>query len=201
MRNGGEGMKYFPGIDDNEFIRGNIPMTKSEVRILTLAKARIAPQDIVLDIGAGTGSLSVEAALLAPAGRVYAVEREPEGVELIRKNAEKFQVPNLTVVHGTAPAALTGLPLCNVVLIGGSGGSLAEIIAASNVLLTPGGRLIITAVTVETLYQALQIMQQNTDYQVEAFAVQISRITKRASYNMLQALNPIQIISCSKKII
>ncbi len=201
MRNGGEVMRHFAGIDDNEFIRGGIPMTKSEVRILTLAKARIAPQDIVLDIGAGTGSLSVEAALLAPAGRVYAVEREPEGVELIRKNAEKFQVSNLTVIHGTAPAALTGMPLCNVVLIGGSGGSLAEIIAASNALLTPGGRLIITAVTVETLYQALQIMQQNTDYQVEAFAVQISRITKRASYNMLQALNPIQIISCSKKFI
>lgn len=191
-------MRHFIGIHDDEFIRGNIPMTKSEVRILALAKARISPQDVIIDIGAGTGSLSVEAALLAPAGKVFAIERQPEGAALIRSNAAKFQADNIWVVQAAAPAALAGLPPCDVVFIGGSGGQFEKIIDVSDQLLKPGGRLVITAVTVETLAKGLQLMQNKAGYQVEAFCVQISRVNKLASYNMLQALNPIHIISCNK---
>lgn len=191
-------MKHFMGIEDSEFVRGNIPMTKSEVRILALAKARIAPDDIIIDVGAGTGSLSIESALLANKGTVYSIEREEEGVRLIKENAARFEVSNLEAIAGVAPEALSDLPQANVVFIGGSGGNLEQIIQASDKLLKPNGRMIITAVTVETLYKALQIMQNKSNYDVSAFCVQISRINQIASYNMLQALNPINIIACSK---
>ena len=82
----------FCGIDDSEFIRGKVPMTKQEVRILTLTKARIAPSDIVYDIGAGTGSISIEAARIAHEGKVFAIERNPDGISLIKENMKKFQV-------------------------------------------------------------------------------------------------------------
>jgi len=97
------------GIKDEAFVRGKVPMTKEEIRILTLVKAQIAPDAVVYDVGAGTGSLSIEAARLAPAGHVYAIEKNPEGVELIAENATKFSVENITVVEGAAPDALAGL--------------------------------------------------------------------------------------------
>ena len=84
--------KYSVGIPDEEFIRGKVPMTKEEIRILTLAKARIGRGDMVADIGAGTGSISCEAALQATDGKVFAIERKPEGIELIKANAEKFGI-------------------------------------------------------------------------------------------------------------
>lgn len=90
------------GIEDSEFIRGKVPMTKQEVRILTLIKARISSADIVYDIGAGTGSISIEAARIADEGKVYAVERNPEGISLIRENMNKFQVDNVEIVSGEA---------------------------------------------------------------------------------------------------
>jgi precorrin-6Y C5,15-methyltransferase (decarboxylating) CbiT subunit len=191
-------MRHFLGIQDSEFIRGKIPMTKSEIRILALAKARIAEDDIIVDVGAGTGSLSIEAALLAPYGKVYSIEREPEGIDLIQANSKKFAVPNLTAIAGSAPEALSGLPSCDVVFIGGSGGKLDQIIHSCDQLLKPNGRMIITAVTIETLFQALKLMQSKSHYEVEAFSAQIARINQIASYNMLQALNPINIIACSK---
>lgn len=192
-------MTYFPGISDDEFIRGNIPMTKQEIRILVLAKAKISTTDIVIDIGAGTGSLSIEAALQAPQGKVYAIERHEEGVELIHANAIKFGTANVEVITASAPQALQGLPASDVIFIGGSGGHLADILHQSDHLLKAQGRIVITAITIETLYDALHIMQANADYEVEAFGAQISRIKHIKTSNMLQALNPIYIIVCTKK--
>ena len=107
---------HFIGIADTEFIRGNIPMTKEEVRILTLAKAKIKADDIIIDIGAGTGSLSIEAALLAPKGKVFALEKNLEGIDLIKKNAEtinktgemSLNLPkaSLTIIKNKKPAAI-----------------------------------------------------------------------------------------------
>lgn len=188
----------FLGISDNEFIRGDIPMTKEEIRILVLTKAKISPTDTILDIGAGTGSLSIEAALQAPQGKVYAIEREVEGIELIRANAAKFNATNVEAISGSAPLALTGLPAMNVILIGGSGGHLGEILEKSKDLLKAKGRILITAVTIETLYDALHIMQAKPDFTVEAFGAQVTRIKALKSSNMLQALNPIYIIVCTK---
>lgn len=191
-------MTHFLGIHDDEFIRGKIPMTKQEIRILVLAKARIRPTDSIIDIGAGTGSLSIEAALQAPQGKVYAIERHGEGIELIKANAKKFNTPNLEAISGLAPQALQGLPAVDVIFIGGSGGYLAEILDESNILLKNKGRIIITAITIETLYQALHIMQANPEFTVEAFGTQITRIKHLKASNMLEGLNPIYIIVCTK---
>jgi cobalt-precorrin-6B (C15)-methyltransferase len=187
------------GIPDDQFIRGNIPMTKQEIRILVLAKANIAAGDTVIDVGAGTGSLSIEAALLAKQGRVIAIEREAEGVELIKANAAKFSVANLEAIEGAAPAAMAGLPAADVVLIGGSGGKLAEILTFANRLLKPGGRLIVTAVTVETLSTALGSLKQMAQFSVEACCVQVTRIQPAGNSHMFKALNPIYIITCTKE--
>lgn len=192
-------MMHFIGINDDEFIRGEIPMTKHEVRILVLAKAKISPTDVIIDIGAGTGSLSIEAALQAPQGQVYAIERHAEGVGLIRANGIKFGTPNLEAISGSAPAALDGLPMSDVIFIGGSGGHLGEILKHCDQLLKAKGRLVITAITIETLYEALHIMQEKPEFTVEAFSAQISRIKHIKTSNMLQALNPIYIITCTKK--
>ena len=121
---------HFIGIADTEFIRGNIPMTKEEVRILTLAKAKIKADDIIIDIGAGTGSLSIEAALLATKGKVFALEKNLEGIDLIKKNAEKFQANNITVINAYAPEGMADLPQADVIFIGGSGKNLQAIIDA-----------------------------------------------------------------------
>lgn len=192
-------MTYFLGINDEEFIRGEIPMTKQEIRILVLAKGKIRPTDCIIDIGAGTGSLSIEAALQAPEGKVYAIERHEEGVELIRANASKFGTTNLEAISGAAPQALQGLPAADVIFIGGSGGHLAEILAESDRLLNDQGRIVITAITIETLYQALHIMQEKPEFTVEAFGAQITRIKQLKTSNMLQGLNPIYIIVCTRK--
>lgn len=186
------------GIADSEFIRGDIPMTKQEIRILTLAKARIKATDIVLDIGAGTGSLSVEAALLAEQGRVIAIERQPAGISLIKANAARFGAANLETVLGAAPEAMAGLPMVDVILIGGSGGKLPAILDCADQLLKPAGRLIITAVTVETL-AALNILRAKSNYSVEACCVQVTRIEQAGASNMFKALNPVYIIAGIKQ--
>lgn len=187
-----------PGIPDELFRRGDVPMTKQEVRILALVKARIGQDATIIDIGAGTGSLAVEAALLAPAGRVYAIEKEAAGVELIRANAANFAAANLTVIHGSAPDALAGLPPADVIFIGGSGGQLAAVQAAADRLLKTGGRLVVTAVTVETLQQTLAWADAAGGYASEAAGVQITRLRPLGRRHMFQALNQVYIIVCSK---
>jgi precorrin-6Y C5,15-methyltransferase (decarboxylating) CbiT subunit len=187
-----------PGIADELFLRGDVPMTKQEIRLFAVTKARIGPGDTVIDIGAGTGSFSVEAALSAPRGRVFAIEKEADGVALIKANAAKFGAVNIEVRHGAAPQALDGLPAADVIFVGGSGGQLDEILSSADNLLNPGGRLIITAVTLQTLHDALTLMQQRSDYGVEATGIQITRMRQAGSKNMFQALNPIYIIACTK---
>lgn len=191
-------MTHKLGIPDKQFVRGDIPMTKEEIRIVTLAKAKIDAADTVIDIGAGTGSLSIEAALLAKQGKVFAIEREVEGIDLIKVNAAKFKVDNIEAILGVAPEALNDLPTADVILIGGSGGRLPEILDFADKLLKPGGRIIVTAVTVETLSAALQIMKEQKAYSVDACCLQVTRIQSVGASNMFKALNPIYIIACSK---
>lgn len=187
------------GINDEDFIRGKIPMTKQEIRILTLVKAKIEEGSTVLDIGAGTGSLSIEAALLAKTGHVYAVERKKEGIDLICRNAEKFAVANLTAIEGEAPMALTNIPPCDVILIGGSGKHLLEILEVSATLLKSGGRIILNCITLQTLYEAISYMREHKEtYRYEAIQVQVNRLNPIGAYDMAEALNPIHIISCEK---
>lgn len=133
----------FLGMDDDAFIRRNVPMTKQEIRILSLVKARIKPDAVIYDIGAGTGSLSVEAARLAPHGTVYALERTQDGVSLIRANADKFMLPNVKIIAAEAPEGMELLPKADTVLIGGSGSKLREILDTVTLKLKDDGRIVL----------------------------------------------------------
>ena len=188
------------GLPDAAFVRGKVPMTKQEIRILTLVKAQIGPRDIVYDIGAGTGSLSIEAARLAPEGHVYAVERKEEAIRLIEANGERFGLENLSVIEAEAPAGLENLPLADAVLIGGSGGHLASILDCVAEKLREGGRLVLNCITVQTLAAALDYLHAHeTVYRYEAVHVQVSRLRRVGPYDMADAQNPVYIITCTKE--
>lgn len=191
----------FCGIDDSEFIRGKVPMTKQEVRILTLTKARIAPSDIVYDIGAGTGSISIEAARIAHEGKVFAIERNPAGVSLIKENMKKFQVENIEVVSGEAPGALAGLPNCDAVIIGGSGRNLDDILDIVHERLKVGGRVILNCITIQTISSCLEYLRAHKDeFDYEAIQVQVNRLKAVGPYDMADAVNPIYIVTAIKKV-
>ena len=188
------------GLPDAAFVRGKVPMTKQEIRILTLVKAQIGPRDIVYDIGAGTGSLSIEAARLAPEGHVYAVERKEEAIRLIEANGERFGLENLSVIEADAPAGLENLPLADAVLIGGSGGHLASILDCVAEKLREGGRLVLNCITVQTLAAALDYLHAHEAvYRYEAIQVQVSRLRRVGPYDMADAQNPVYIITCTKE--
>ena len=189
------------GLPDAAFVRGKVPMTKQEIRILTLVKAQIGPRDIVYEIGAGTGSLSIEAARLAPEGHVYAVERKEEAIRLIEANGERFGLENLSVIEAEAPAGLENLPLADAVLIGGSGGHLASILDCVAEKLREGGRLVLNCITVQTLAAALDYLHAHEAvYRYEAIQVQVSRLRRVGPYDMADAQNPVYIITCTKEV-
>ena len=176
-------------IDDEEFIRGNVPMTKREVRALTLAEARLDSDSIVVDVGAGTGSITVEAALIAKRGKVLAIERKAEAVKLIKLNVEKFSVANVEVICAEAPQGLQDLPEVDAVIIGGSGGNTDRILDVLNTKLKVGGRIVVNAITIQTSAGALEYFRRH-NWNYEAFQVQITRLKKIRAYDMGQALNP-----------
>ena len=189
------------GLPDAAFVRGKVPMTKQEIRILTLVKAQIGPRDIVYDIGAGTGSLSIEAARLAREGHVYAVERKEEAIRLIEANGERFGLENLSVIEAEAPAGLENLPLADAVLIGGSGGHLASILDCVAGKMREGGRLVLNCITVQTLAAALDYLHAHEAvYRYEAIQVQVSRLRRVGPYDMADAQNPVYIITCTKEV-
>ena len=190
----------FLGIADEEFIRQDVPMTKQEIRILSLVKAQIAPDAVIYDIGAGTGSLSIEAARLAPKGEVYAIERSSEGINLIRANAANFAVTNMQVIQAEAPDGLADLPEADAILIGGSGSRLPEILETVTPKLKQTGRLVLNCITVQTLMQCIEFMRKHSDiYIYEAIQVQVTRLQQVGTYDMAKANNPIYIVTCWKK--
>lgn len=188
-----------PGISDDLFIRDKVPMTKEEIRILTMCKAKIRPNSIVWDIGAGTGSLSIEAALLAVQGKVYAVEKKDLAIELLHKNIAKFNLKDkIEVIASEAPQGLDNLPGCDVVFIGGSGKHMFEILDVIDIKLRAGGRIVVNAVTVQTIAQIIEYMSQKENYTYEAVQVQVNRLRKVGSYDMFNAQNPVYIVTCKK---
>ena len=188
-----------PGIADEEFIRDKVPMTKEEIRILTMCKAKIRPDNIIWDIGAGTGSLSIEAALLAPQGEVYAIEKKDLAVDLLHQNIAKFKLEDKVKVIATeAPKGLDELPNCDVVFIGGSGKHMFEILDIIDSKLNEGGRIIVNAVTIQTISEITTSMKQKENYTYEAIQVQVNRLRQIGSYDMFNAQNPVYIVTCKK---
>lgn len=182
-----------PGLPDEAFERGDVPMTKQEVRAAVLAKLAVRPEDILWDVGAGTGSVSVELALAAPRGRVYAVECRPEGCALIKANREKFRTRNLVLVEGLAPAALSDLPAPDAVFIGGSKGSLAAIVDAA-LDKNPDARICVSAIALETLSAVVAALTAK-GRTVQVSQIAVSRAKAVGGLHLMMAQNPIYLIT------
>lgn len=182
-----------PGLPDEAFERGDVPMTKQEVRAAVLAKLAVRPEDILWDVGAGTGSVSVELALAAPRGRVYAVECRPDGCALIKANREKFRTRNLVLVEGLAPAALSDLPAPDAVFIGGSKGSLAAIVDAA-LDKNPDARICVSAIALESLSAAVAALTAK-GRTVQVSQIAVSRAKAVGGLHLMMAQNPIYLIT------
>ena len=186
-----------PGFPDDAFIRGEVPMTKQEVRAAALAKLAVRPTDTLWDVGAGTGSVSVELALAAPRGHVYAVECAPAACALIRQNREKFHAYNLSLIEGTAPQVLADLPAPDAVFIGGTKGSMAEVVDAA-LAKNPNARLCISAIALETLSAAIAALSAHGQT-AEVTQLAVSRTRPAGKLHLLMANNPIFLITGERK--
>ena len=186
------------GMPDERFIRGAAPMTKSEVRAVILSK--MAPQDgdVIWDVGAGTGSVSVELALTAPHAAVFGVECEESALELAKQNRALHGAGNLALVYGHAPEALETLPAPDRVFIGGSGKELEQIIAAA-VRKNPQVHLVLSAVTLETPAEALAYLEKYGFSEPEVVQIAVSRAKKAGARHLMAAQNPVTVITADAK--
>ena len=180
------------GIADSSFIRSDVPM-KREIRASVVSRMAVSKNSCVYDIGAGTGSVTVELALHALYGTVYAVERTEEGCSLIAKNAEKFGLNNIEIIHGNAAAVIDSLPVPDKVFIGGSGGEL-EYIFSSILKKNPYVHIVVTAVTLETLNNTISLMEKNGMNVLDIVQIAVTEVKKRGRYHMMSANNPVFII-------
>lgn len=189
-----EARKISPGIEDSAFIRGKVPMTKQEIRVIALSKLKLLEDSILYDVGAGTGSVAIEAALQCGLGHVYAIEKKPEGISLIKENKRRFGTENLTIVEGEAPEALGDLPRPTHAFIGGSSGRLLEVIRTVREK-NPDVRFVITAITLETLASLEQIKEQFPEYaDMEVLQINAARSRALGSYHLMSAENPVFVI-------
>lgn len=182
-----------PGMSDESFVRGKVPMTKEEIRILSVAKLQLTEDSIVYDIGAGTGSVSMECARLCTNGTVYAVERNPEGIALIRENSKKLRLSNVKAIEGLAPEALMDLPAPTHAFIGGSAGNMGEILDVLRAK-NPSVRIVINTIALESISEVMQLLKERG---YDADIVQISAAKSRVlgRYHMMTGLNPVYIIT------
>lgn len=181
------------GIADEQFIRGEVPMTKQEIRAVLMGKLAIQPEETIWDIGGGTGSVSVELALAASHGRVYSIECRDSACDLIRQNRRSFGVWNLSVVHGTAPDVLQDLPVPDAVFLGGSGGRLEDILDCI-FQKNPAARICISAIAIETLGAAVSALTAR-GFRAEVVQIAASRSKPAGSLHLLMANNPTFLIT------
>jgi precorrin-6Y C5,15-methyltransferase (decarboxylating) len=185
------------GIPDEEFRLSRRVITQEEIRVLALAKLRLR-QDITLwDIGAGSGSVSIEADNLIRNGRIYAVEQDEERVEILRDNLRRMDSRKVILVNGTAPDCLEDLPDPDRVFIGGAGGNLQEVLEVVEARLSAGGRVVVNAMALGTLFAVSEFFERS-GYRVEIAAINISRTNPATDYKVFEAINPVYMIMAEK---
>lgn len=184
----------YRSIKDDEFVTGKAPMTKSEIRTISIAKLNLKSSHTVYDIGAGTGSVSIEAALKLHSGRIYAVEKDIEAAALIEKNIEKFKTYNVEIIKGTAPEAIEGLPSPDACFIGGSSGNMDAIINAV-LKKNPRVNVVINTITLQSLNEAINCMEKYELENVEIINISVAKSKKAGEYDLMMGQNPIYIIS------
>lgn len=185
------------GIADDEFTTARKLITKQEIRAVTLAKLQIQNDLVVWDIGAGSGSVSIEVGNLMPNGKVYALEKNPQYLTFIRENLKKFSAKNVMLVEAYAPEGIDELPNPDRVFIGGSAGMLDEIIDAVDKRLKPDGVIVLNAVTLDTLTKSVEFLEDH-GYTVEVTCVNVSKTVSLTEYKMFEAHNPVYIITAHR---
>ncbi|WP_145601029.1 decarboxylating cobalt-precorrin-6B (C(15))-methyltransferase [Yersinia frederiksenii] len=189
---------------DELFLRGQkVPMTKEAVRVLALERLELPGASHLIDVGAGTGSVALEAALRFPHLRVTAIERNPAALELITENRQRLGCHNVAIIAGTAPLPLADK--ADAIFIGGSGGHLAELIDWALMTLNPGGRLVLTFILLNNLNEALSHLeklahrQAGAICQLDCVQLQLSSLTPLGSGHYFKPNNPTYLISCHKE--
>lgn len=193
MRDGDSSIVTY-GMPDDVFIRGKTPMTKSEVRSISLSKLQLTKDSILYDVGAGTGSVSIEAAMLAKHGMVYAIEKKEEAVSLIIKNKNKFKVNNLEILKGEASMSMELLPPPSHVFIGGTSGNLKEILIKV-FLKNSKARIVINMIALESLAEAVYLLKELPVDDLEITQVTIAKGKEVGNYHMMMGQNPVYVIS------
>ncbi|ACD23958.1 MULTISPECIES: precorrin-6Y C5,15-methyltransferase (decarboxylating) subunit CbiT [Clostridium] len=186
-------------IKDDEFIRGKCPMTKEEIRVISISKMNLKEDSFVLDVGCGTGSITVQASKIAKQGKVLAIEKEEEAYNITKNNVEKFECNNVMVLNKKATNALYALYDEEVefdsIFIGGSSGELEEIIKICDNILSSDGTIVMNFITLDNAYKAIEAMKK-LNYKVDVSMVNISK--NRGDTLMMISLNPIYIIQCRR---
>lgn len=190
------GKRNRPGIPDDAFTRGKVPMTKQEIRSNVVAKLQIEEKDTIWDVGAGTGSVTVEMALAAKGGMTYAIECNEEGIELIKENRKTFGAWNIVPVHGMAPEALKDLPAPDKVFLGGTKNNMAEILDVVNEK-NDKAVVTVTAIALETIGRAVTALTDR-GYELDICQIQSSNASRVGGLNLMKANNPIYIITGRK---
>ncbi|MCB5301386.1 decarboxylating cobalt-precorrin-6B (C(15))-methyltransferase [Yersinia bercovieri] len=183
---------------DELFFRGqSVPMTKEAVRALALERLELTTAAHLIDVGAGTGSVALEAALRRPDLRVTAIERNPAALELIHENRQRLGCRNVEIIAGVAPMPLPDS--ADAIFIGGSGGHLTALIDWALMMLNPDGRLVLTFILLNNLNDALSHLQSCAVSQLDCVQLQLASLTPLGSGHYFKPNNPTYLISCHKE--
>jgi len=198
-------------MNNSEFITGKVPITKEEVRAISLSKLDLAKAEVFLDVGAGTGSVCVEAGITYPHLEVLAIERDEGAIDLINQNIEKFNLKNTKLIEGYAPLKVEDLTsdsnvsrhfktseTIDSIFLGGTGGNLEEIILWSKNLLKSGGKLVANFIIVDNFNNALKLLREHGFKEIDVSVLNVSKLEKLGRGEYFKPLNPIYIISCEK---
>ncbi|MCX3066493.1 MAG: precorrin-6Y C5,15-methyltransferase (decarboxylating) subunit CbiT [Cetobacterium sp.] len=185
-------------IYDKEFVQKELPMTKQEIRAISIAKLQLQDDSILVDVGAGTGSIGIEAATYLRNGNVFAIEKEEKGIETLKENINRFKLDNIEVIVGRAPEAIPTIQYDRM-FIGGSTGSMRNILEHFLKYSKDNSRVVINAITLETLADATKLLKDLNFKNIEVVNVVVSRGKSIGPYTMMYGENPIYIITADKE--
>ena len=183
---------------NRDFITGKVPITKEEVRAISINKLDLLNAKTFIDVGAGTGSISIEAGYNYPDLRVIAIERNDDALDLVNKNIENFNLTNVEVVKAYAPVELDIYNEVDAIFLGGTGNKLEEIIDWSKDLLVPGGRLVANFIIIDTFYEMLRLVKEKVFKNIDVTVLNVAKLEKLGTGEYFKPHNPIYIISCEK---
>ena len=183
---------------NKDFITGKVPITKEEVRAISLNKLELLNAKTFIDVGAGTGSLSIEAGYSYPNLKVIAIERNDDAIDLVKQNKEKFNLDNVEIIKAYAPVELDKDIKADAIFLGGTGKKLEEIIDWSKDLLVDGGRLVANFIIIDTFYEMLRLVKEKGFKNIDVTVLNVAKLEKLGTGEYFKPHNPIYIISCEK---